>query len=153
MIGSVAKPLWKEVPRFSEFRRERGEIWHECGDLDLALWIDLQDRLGALRRSAVMALRAAYEKGTGISVANHRLDFFLIEPDANRYLGRLCSFDACAKEKRDCLMPGCGAAPFNKKVAGFIPDADFLAPTHHGLLYVRGVDQVRSALDLPQPDG
>jgi hypothetical protein len=37
VIGSVAKPLWKEVPRFSEFRKERIEIWHECGDLDLAL--------------------------------------------------------------------------------------------------------------------
>ncbi len=40
VIGSVARPLWKEVPRFREFRRRRIEIWHECGDLDLALWID-----------------------------------------------------------------------------------------------------------------
>ena len=40
VIGSVAKPLWKEVPRFSEFRRECIEVWHECRDLDLALWID-----------------------------------------------------------------------------------------------------------------
>ena len=40
VIGSVAKPLWKEVPRFSEFRREGIEVWHECGDLDLALWIN-----------------------------------------------------------------------------------------------------------------
>jgi hypothetical protein len=38
VIGTVAKPLWKEVPRFREFRRERIEVWHECGDLDLALW-------------------------------------------------------------------------------------------------------------------
>ncbi len=37
VIGSVAKPLWKEVPRFRAFRRARIEVWHECGDLDLAL--------------------------------------------------------------------------------------------------------------------
>lgn len=37
VIGSVAKPLWKEVPRFREFRRAGIEIWHECHDLDLAL--------------------------------------------------------------------------------------------------------------------
>src|SRR6267378_1961412 len=64
VIGSVAKPLWKEVPRFREFRRERVEVWHECGDLDLALWVDSQQRLGALRRAGEKALRAAYEAGT-----------------------------------------------------------------------------------------
>ena len=39
VIGSVAKSLWKEVPRFSEFRRAGIEVWHECKDLDLAVWI------------------------------------------------------------------------------------------------------------------
>jgi hypothetical protein len=39
VIGSVAKPLWKEVPRFSEFRNAGIEVWHECKDLDLAVWI------------------------------------------------------------------------------------------------------------------
>ena len=29
VIGSVAKMLWKEVPRFSEFRRAGIEVWHE----------------------------------------------------------------------------------------------------------------------------
>src|SRR5450631_2180547 len=72
VIGSVAKPLWKQVPRFSEFRRQRIEIWHECGDLDLALWIDSQHRLGELRRARDLALRDAFESGVGISVANHR---------------------------------------------------------------------------------
>jgi hypothetical protein len=80
VIGSVAKELWKEVPRFSEFRRERIEVWHECSDLDLALWIDSQDRLGALRRAADQALREAFKAGSGISVVLHQLDVFLIEP-------------------------------------------------------------------------
>ena len=45
VVGSVAKVLWKEIPRFSDFRRAGIEVWHECGDLDLALWIDSQERL------------------------------------------------------------------------------------------------------------
>jgi hypothetical protein len=92
LIGSVAKPLWKEIPRFSEFRRARIEVWHECGDLDLAVWIDSQHGLGQLRRAGAAALRQAFESGAGISVADHKLDTFLFEPGSDRYLGRLCSF-------------------------------------------------------------
>ena len=39
VVGSVAKRLWKEIPRFREFRRAGIEVWHECKDLDMALWI------------------------------------------------------------------------------------------------------------------
>ena len=77
VIGSVAKPLWKEVPRFSEFRRARIEVWHECRDLDLALWIDSQHRLGELRKAAALALRRAYQTGAGTSVVPQQLDLFL----------------------------------------------------------------------------
>lgn len=149
VIGSVARPLWKEVPRFSEFRRERIEAWHECGDLDLALWIDSQHRLGDLRRSAGRALRKAYEAGAAMSVANHQLDVFLFEPGSDRYLGRLCSYNQCPKGKPDCLVPGCGEAPFNKVVDGFVPRADLLAPAVHAMLYRRDIGRLRSALDLP----
>lgn len=51
VIGSVANPLWKEVPRFQEFRRLGIEVWHECSDLDMALWVDSQERLGELRQA------------------------------------------------------------------------------------------------------
>lgn len=149
VIGSVAKPLWKEVPRFKEFRREGIEVWHECGDLDLALWIDSQRRLDELRRAVAGALRAAYESGTGISIVGQQLDVFLLEPGSDRYLGRLCSFNRCPKGKRDCQVPGCGAIPFNKRVAGFVPYDDLLAPAAHAMLYRRGAGRLRSALDLP----
>jgi hypothetical protein len=152
VIGSVAKPLWKEIPRFSEFRRERIEVWHECGDLDLALWIDSQHRLGELRRARDRALREAYEAGAGMSVANHQVDVFLFEPQSDRYLGRLCSFSQCPKDKPDCLVPGCGAIAFNKRIADFRPHADLLAPAAYSMLYQRGVGQLRSALDLPMID-
>jgi hypothetical protein len=151
VIGSVAKSLWKELPRFREFRREGVEVWHECGDLDLALWLDSQDRLGQLRKSADRALRNAHEAGIGMSIVSHQLDIFLFEPRTDCYLGRLCSFNECPKGKRDCLAPGCGATPFNKNVDGFEPYEDLLAPAAHAMLYQREMGRLRSALDLPPP--
>jgi hypothetical protein len=149
VIGSVAGPLWKEVPRFSDFRRAGIEVWHECHDLDLALWLDSQNRLGELRRAAGHALRKAFESGAGISIVSHQLDVFLFEPESDNYLGRLCSFSQCPKGKADCLVPGCGAIPFNQRVAGFEPRADLLAPAAGAMLYERGKGRLRSAVDLP----
>lgn len=149
VIGSVAKPLWKEVPRFRAYRRLRIEVWHECSDLDLALWVSSQTRLGDLRGAAASALRAAFEAGAAMSVPDNNLDVFLIEPGTDRYLGRLCSFSVCPKHKEECLAPGCGTIPFNKSVPGFKPTHDLLAPAEYALLYRRGAGRLRSALDLP----
>jgi hypothetical protein len=151
VTGSVARMLWKEVPRFREFRRQGIELWHECADLDLALWIESEARLYDLRRAASLALRAAYESGAETSVASHQVDVFLFEPSTDRYLGRLCTFNACPKGHRDCLVPGCGAVPFNKKVDGFAPTPDLLA--FAAVLWRRGEGRVSSALDLPVPEG
>ena len=152
VIGSVARPLWKEVPRFREFRREGIKVWHECGDLDLALWIESQHRLGALRRAGERALRLAFEAGAGVSLATSHLDVFLFEPESDRYLGRLCAFNQCPKGKPACLVPGCGETPFNKRIAEFTPRADLLAPAAHAMLYRRDAGWLRSALDLPGVD-
>jgi len=152
VIGSVAKPLWKEVPRFREFRAERIKIWHECSDLDLALWVGSQERLGQLRRAAVIALRKAFEFGAEISVVSHQLDIFLIEPASDRYLGRLCSFSECPKGKLPCLVPGCGTIPFNRRFPEFVPDETLLAPVGDAMLYRGNEGRLRSALDLPSAD-
>lgn len=152
VIGSVAKPLWKEIPRFREFRAAKIKVWHECKDVDLAVWISSQHRLGELRRAKDMALRQGFESGNGPGTASHELDIFLIEPGTDRYLGRLCHFSVCPKHKRDCDVPGCGAVPFNKCVEGFVADASLLASADDAMLYRRGAGRLRSALDLPGPD-
>lgn len=149
VIGSVARPLWKELPRFREFRRLRIELWHECGDVDLAVWIDPQERLGELRRARDRALREAYEAGTGVSVANHQVDAFLFEPGTDRYLGRLCNFSQCPKGKPECFVRGCGTVPFNRRIPDFTPHTDLLASARYAMLYERGAGRLRSALDLP----
>ena len=84
-----------------------------------------------------------------MSVVGHQMDVFLFEPETDRYLGRLCSFSQCPKGKRDCLVPGCGAIAFNKRIAEFTPRADLLAPAQSAMLYRRGAGRLRSALDLP----
>jgi hypothetical protein len=152
VIGSVAKSLWKEAPRFREFRRAGIEVWHECKDLDLAVWISSQLRLSALRRARDSALRRGYESGKGPSTANHQVEIFLIEPGTDKYLGRLCNFSECPKGKAECRVPGCGVVPFNKCVDGFVPHADLLASASYAMLYQRGAGRLRSALDLPGTD-
>jgi hypothetical protein len=152
VIGSVAKSLWKEVPRFREFRRAGIEVWHECRDVDLAVWISSRLRLGALRRARDLALRRAFESGRGPGTANHQVEIFLIEPGTDKYLGRLCDFNECPKGKPDCEVPGCGAVPFNRRVDGFVPHADMLASASYAMLYRRGAGRLRSALDLPGPE-
>ena len=153
VIGSSAQQLWKEVPRFSSYRRARTEVWHECGDLDLALWLDSLDRLGELRRASARALLTARENSTGFGVVSNLLDIFLFEPGTDRYLGRLCEFNQCPKGKIDCLAPGCGEIAFNKVISEFKPYADILAEVDRSLLYRRGEGRLRSALDLPTVDG
>jgi hypothetical protein len=147
ITGSVAKPLWKEVPRFTSFRARRIELWHECTDVDLVVWVESQHRLGELRRAQDRTLRKAFESGAGISVAGHQVDSFLIEPVTNRYLGRLCHFGQCPKGKRDCLVPGCGVIAFNKVIKDFSPDEDLLGSAV--VLYRRGSGIISRAVDLP----
>ena len=77
------------------------------------------------------------------------MDVFLFEPGSDRYLGRLCSFSKCPKEKPECYVPGCGQVPFNKRIEGFVPYPDLLGPAPGAMLYRRGTGQLRSALELP----
>src|SRR5579859_6379568 len=88
----------------------------------------------------------------GGSVVSNQLDIFLFEPRTDRYLGRLCRFNQCPKGKRDCLVPGCGEIPFNKRIADFEPRGDLLAPATHAMLYRRDTGRLRSALDFPGID-
>lgn len=122
LIGSVAKPPFKEVPRFSAYRRAQVEVWHECGDVDLAVWVEGLDRdarlLGRLRKALVGTLNALL-RDERIGVANHQVEVFLLEPGTDRHLGRLCAYNACPKQKPACRVPGCGAVPFLRQFEDF----------------------------------
>jgi hypothetical protein len=150
LTGSVAKSLWKEVPRFSQYRRAGIEVWHECKDVDLAVWLDSRERLNQMRRAKDRVL-FGMSQGESAGVASHQADIFLFEPGSDRYLGRLCDFNACPKGKPECRVPGCGDVAFNRIHEDFYPDANLLAAARQNMLYERGKGILMSALDLPPP--
>jgi hypothetical protein len=86
---------------------------------------------------------------TGIGVAHHQVDTFLIEPGSNRYLGRLCWYNECPKGKDDCLAPGCGRTKFLKQHIDFRLDPDALAEQRIIRLYDRAAGRLRSAPPVP----
>jgi len=145
LFGSVAVPLKKEVPRFREFRKAGIKVWHECKDVDLAVWVSDLANLRSLQRARSQALTDLLAE-KNIGVAHHQVEMFLMEPGTDRYLGRLCCFGACPKGKPDCLVPGCGSVKFLKQHSGFVLHRDALAVGRTLLLYdaerISGDDQV-----------
>jgi hypothetical protein len=148
LIGSVARPLWREVPRFAPFRQQRIWIWHECKDVDLAVWLDDLGRLQALNRARSQAVQRLYaEKQVG--VAHHQVEIFVMKAGSDDYLGRLCTFAQCPKGKRECLVPGCGRAPFLRQHAEFTLWRDALDEDRIMRLYDRNAGIRRHAAETP----
>jgi len=147
LIGSVARPLPRDVPRFAPYRQLGLKIAHECKDLDLAAWVSRPDGLETLRRTRARVVKdIVAERGFG--PADHEIEVFLLEPGTNRYLGRLCHFRECPAGKRACASAGCGQPRFLQQMDGFVfwPEAT----AHAVRLYDRmdgGI--VALAADLP----
>jgi hypothetical protein len=136
LFGSVAVPLPVEIPRFREFRRAGIALPHECRDVDLAVWLDELTDLPRLRIARSRSLNELHAE-TGIGVAHHQVDVFLIEPGTDRYLGRLCTFNKCPKGKPECRVPGCGATRFLRRIEGFALRPDALLPERIVALFDR----------------
>jgi hypothetical protein len=148
LIGSVARPLWREVPRFQPFRYWDVPVWHECKDVDLAVWLNRLDRLQTLIRARSMALHRLFAEKQ-IGVAHHQVEIFILQGEANAYRGRLCSFSQCPKGKRECLVPGCGQDLFLQQHAGFTFWPDALAPDRILHVYDRRRGIRRRASETP----
>ena len=119
LFGSIAKPLQKEIPRFAGFCRRGIVISHECKDVDIAVWVTELSCLRTVQKARSQALnRLLSEKQIG--VAHHQVDLFIMEPETNRYLGRLCTYSACPKGKEACGVDGCGAVKFLKQHEDFV---------------------------------
>ena len=138
LFGSVARESWKEVPRFRKFRRARVAIWHECKDVDLAVWPNDLQALKSLQQALKQGLNRLREQHA-ISLAPHQIEIFILDPGTNRYLGRVCAFNACPKGrfKRECLVPGCGKPLFLQQHEGFKFYRDALAADNILLLFDR----------------
>jgi hypothetical protein len=152
LFGSVALPLKKEVPRFRKFRRARQPLFHECHDVDLAVWLADLTMLNALQRARAKALAALLEEHD-VGVAHHQVDVFLFSADNSAHLGRLCKFGDCPKGKPECLVLNCGAEKFLRQVEGFIFRPEVLIPAKTVTLFERGVSppggRVNDSFNIP----
>lgn len=137
LFGSVAAPLEKEVPRFRKFRRAGIAINHECKDVDMAVWVSNLDCLSNIQKARSQALnKLLTEKQIG--VAHHQqVDIFIMEPETNRYLGRLCIFSSCPKGKDECQVAGCGEITFLRQHADFKFEPNELDDTMNVVLLER----------------
>jgi len=112
-------------------------VWHECSDVDLAVWVTRLDNLTALRKARSRALNQLLAE-KNIGVAHHQVEIFVMEPATNRYLGRLCCFNQCPKEgKAECLVPGCGEQLFLKRIPSFKMRRAALHPERTVVLFAR----------------
>lgn len=148
LIGSAASPLNKEIPRFRQFRRAGVSIWHECRDVDLAVWLDDLDCLNELRKALGRALNELLSDHQ-IGVAHHQVDVFILEPGTDRYRGRLCRFGSCPKQGKDeCYVSGCGVRPFLRQHRDFTFHLDSLIPDRMVILW----DRQGHATEPPEAD-
>jgi len=136
LFRSVAVPLKKEVPRVREFRRYHIALWHECSDIDLAVWMNDLTTLRNLQRARSRALNELYQQRQ-IGVAHHQVEVFIMEPETGKYLGRLCHFTRCPRDKLEYLVPGCGAVHLLQQHAGFVFSPDALGEEKTIILWER----------------
>jgi hypothetical protein len=142
LFGSVAQPPRKEMPRQRWYRRAGARLWHESKDVDLAVWVSEVSGLKALQRARGRALNDLLVD-LEMGVAHHQVDVFLFEPRTDLYLGRLCHFGVCPKDKPECRVAGCGAALFLRQHDRFVFDPRSL---EHGRVVL--FDRAKS---LPPP--
>jgi hypothetical protein len=137
LFGSVAAPLLKEVPRFNRLRRAGVAVWHECRDLDLAVWVSDRGSLNVLRKAQGHALNELFDD-CDIGVAHHQVDVHLVEAGTDRYLGQLCHYGTCPKGKPECRVPGCGQSLFLQQFEGYAFEPARLASLPTVQLFDRG---------------
>ncbi len=112
-------------------KRPRGPISN--GRSHLAVHLGDLDNLRKLQRARSRALNELLAE-TGIGIAHHQVDVFILEPATDRYLGRLCHLRHCPGTQMDCRVPGCGERLLLKQHEGFVLDPAALAPTSCRLL-------------------
>jgi len=146
LFGSAALPLEEEIPRFRKFRRAGQPILHECKDVDLAVWLADLTILKSLQRARSQALNDLFAEHE-IGVAHHQVDVFLMAPETDTYLGRLCNFGECPKGKPECLVRDCGAVKFLRQIEGFTFHPDALSSAKSITLFERGASAPRNSQD------
>ena len=112
IFGSVALPLWKEVHHDPRFRHRNIRIYHECANIDLAVRVTSPAGADRIRKVGSRVVADLNDQDVYLNIAHHTFSIHLIDYATGRYLGMACHFNQCPKHKRECQVPGCGAARF-----------------------------------------
>ena len=112
LFGSVALPLWKEVPRFARLRSRQMKVFHECNNIDLAVWVTSSEIAPDIRRAHAATVKELVDNDIHFSIAHHHFSTHLIDQSTGAYLGMVCHYNQCPKHKPACQVPGCGASKF-----------------------------------------
>ena len=148
LFGSCARPI--ELKRIYSRRKRRSYVmWHQCHDVDLAVWVSDLSQLREFQRARSGAL-AELLRRERIGVAHHQVEVFVMEPGTDRYLGRLCTFSTCPRGKIECLAAGCGDTPLLQRHEHFVLDPQVLLPVRSQILFERGeAEAVDDFGDIP----
>lgn len=112
LFGSVALPLWKEVPRFPRLGHRKIRIFHECANIDLAVRVTSPANADRMRKACSQVVNDLNEREIYLNIAHQTFSIHLIDHAHNRYLGMVCHYNQCPKHKFECRVPGCGANRF-----------------------------------------
>ena len=119
IFGSVALPLWKEVPHHPRLRHRNIRVYHECANIDLAVRVTSPVAADRMCKACSRVVADLTEQEIYLNIAHHTFSIHLIDDATDRYLGMACHFNQCPKHKRECQVPGCGAAPFVRILPDF----------------------------------
>jgi len=137
LFGSVALPLWKEGSYHSRLRQRQIQVYHECANIDLAVWVTSPAGADGIRKEAAQVVRELTDKNVYLSIAHHTFSIRLIQETDGTYLGMVCHFNKCPKHKRECEVPGCGAHPFVQILPWFRLEPDRLNAFNSQILFQR----------------
>ncbi len=137
IFGSVALPLWKEVAYHSRLRRKNIRIYHECSNIDLAVWVTSPANADRMRKICSHVVNDLNDQNIFLNIAHHTFSIHLIHQTDNRYLGMVCHFNKCPKHKFECRVPGCGANRFVRILPWFHLKPDRLNEFNSQILFNR----------------
>lgn len=136
LFGSVVAPPTMQAP-YARRLHCYGEVTRPCEDLDLAVWVSDLACLPALQRARNITV-GEYHRDTNYGLAQHMVDVFIMEPDTDRYLGRLCLFNQCPRSgKLECVTPGCGDRLHLRQHVDFTLRPEALAADRSIILFER----------------
>lgn len=98
---------WKAI-------KERGDLQERHVQVAIDLTVRVTSPSGAdrMRKAGSRVVADLNGLDLHLNIAHHAFSIHLTDHASGRYLGMVCHFNQCPKHKRECLVPGCRAAPF-----------------------------------------